>query len=124
MTVTFSTIHTCVYVLNNLGFLKICIYDCVGKVRSNWGRPRYLFDDNKLLVIQQSFANDSYPTKNKIRSLSDALGLSTIQVQRWFTKARAKLRKGDIGFVLILTKVKFSCCMIRSCNKQGRGKKN
>ena len=56
-------------------------------------------------VLEQSFANEPYPSKNTCQNLSEQLGLKVTTVYHWFRRERAKIResKGQL-----LPKCKFT----------------
>ena len=62
-----------------------------GKLSSSNNQHQRL-DDDQWSVLQENYTNDSYPTEEKIRILSDTLGLSIVNVDKWLKNARRKLR--------------------------------
>ena len=68
----------------------------IGEKYSQRGRPQLYLYDNQTSVFEQWFANDPYPTQQKITKLSKMFGLDKGKVYNWFSAKRKQLRRHKI----------------------------
>ena len=65
----------------------------LGGIRIKEHKSNRILNANEVSMLNQSFANNAYPTHDTVRNLTEALGVSADKVYSWFCCERAKRRK-------------------------------
>ena len=74
-----------------------CFSVCLDEIETYKRNQRRRFSANEKSVLEQSFANDAYPTTDTVSNLSKTLGLSTIKLNNWFSYERTKRKKIQVS---------------------------
>ena len=69
---------------------------CLDKKQASLDKHQQCLNDNQRSVLKECFAKNPYPKQDKIRKLSDALGVDKRKVYNWFTNERNRLKKNKI----------------------------
>ena len=82
-----------------------CVH--VGHLQTRIGRHQ--FTHSKVSALENILAENSYPSKATLRTLSEQLGLSELRLYRWFNNRRHKIRNGRHVETLSIGENNYEC---------------